>query len=118
MHIPFCLPYQIFSYHAFFFFLTNSHRTLLNQFSADYFEICKESFNVERPVGFCVDWADSLGTYIHITLCRVLENSSFNSVHSRLQSATEWWWLSWLRHCATSRKAADSIPDGVNGIYH
>jgi hypothetical protein len=25
---------------------------------------------------------------------------------------------SWLRHCATSQKAADSIPDGVTGIFH
>jgi len=23
------------------------------------------------------------------------------------------WWCSWLRHCATSRKVAGSIPDGV-----
>jgi hypothetical protein len=25
-------------------------------------------------------------------------------------------WRSWLRHCATSRKVAGSIPDGVIGI--
>jgi hypothetical protein len=25
---------------------------------------------------------------------------------------------SWLSHCATSRKVADSIPDGVSGICH
>ena len=27
-------------------------------------------------------------------------------------------WCSWLRHCATSRKVAGSIPDGVVGILH
>ena len=27
-------------------------------------------------------------------------------------------WLSWLRHCATSRKVAVSVPDGVIGIFH
>jgi hypothetical protein len=27
-------------------------------------------------------------------------------------------WCIWLRHCATSRKVADSIPDGVIGIFH
>ena len=27
-------------------------------------------------------------------------------------------WRSWLRHCATSRKVASSIPDGVIGIFH
>ena len=27
-------------------------------------------------------------------------------------------WSSWFRHCATSRKVAGSIPDGVIGIFH
>ena len=27
-------------------------------------------------------------------------------------------WRSWLRHCATSRKVAGSIPDRVIGIFH
>ena len=27
-------------------------------------------------------------------------------------------WRSWLRHCATSRKVAGSIPDGVTAIFH
>jgi hypothetical protein len=27
-------------------------------------------------------------------------------------------WSSWLRNCATSRKAAGSIPDGVMEIFH
>ena len=27
-------------------------------------------------------------------------------------------WRIWLRHCATSRKVANSIPDGVVGIFH
>jgi hypothetical protein len=27
-------------------------------------------------------------------------------------------WRSWLRHCATSRKVAGSIHDGVMGIFH
>ena len=26
-------------------------------------------------------------------------------------------WRSWLRHCATSRKVAGSIPDGLTGIF-
>jgi hypothetical protein len=28
-----------------------------------------------------------------------------------------WWWCSWLRHCATNRKIAGSIPDGVIEIF-
>jgi len=27
-------------------------------------------------------------------------------------------WRNWFRHCATSRKVAGSIPDGVVGIFH
>jgi hypothetical protein len=27
-------------------------------------------------------------------------------------------WRGWLRHCATSRKVAGSIPDHVIGIFH
>jgi hypothetical protein len=27
-------------------------------------------------------------------------------------------WRSWLRHCATRRKVAGSIPDYVTGIFH
>jgi len=28
------------------------------------------------------------------------------------------WWCRWLRHCATTREVAGSIPDGVIGIFH
>ena len=33
---------------------------------------------------------------------------------------TDWGtrWCSWLRHYATSRKVAGSIPDGIIGIFH
>ena len=27
-------------------------------------------------------------------------------------------WRSWLRHCATSRRVAGSIPNGVFGTFH
>ena len=35
-----------------------------------------------------------------------------------LQDTGDTRWRSWLRHCATSRKVAGSIPDGVIGIFH
>ena len=38
------------------------------------------------------------------------------SLHYWLRGGTRW--LSWLRHCATSRKVAGSISDGVIGIFH
>ena len=39
---------------------------------------------------------------------------------SQLLHSVHWGtrWCSWLGHCATSRKVADSIPDGVTGIFH
>jgi hypothetical protein len=37
-------------------------------------------------------------------------------VHSAKFCSTRW--HSWLRHCATRRKVASSIPDGVTGIFH
>jgi len=36
----------------------------------------------------------------------------------RSTTVTDTQWRSWLRHCATSRKVAGSIPDGVIGIFH
>ena len=35
--------------------------------------------------------------------------------HSQGYGVTRW--RSWLRHCATNRKVAGSIPDGVTGIF-
>jgi len=34
------------------------------------------------------------------------------------QGLTRGRWRSWLTHCATSRKVAGSIPDGIIGIFH
>lgn len=42
-------------------------------------------------MGFCVDCADSWGTYIRITLRRVWENWDLNSAHSKFQNVTEEW---------------------------
>jgi len=36
--------------------------------------------------------------------------------HYSMQWSTRW--RSWLRHCATSRKVAGSIPNGSIGIFH
>jgi hypothetical protein len=40
------------------------------------------------------------------------------SVSVYLQDEQGTRWRSWLRHCATSRNVAGSIPDGVIGIFH
>ena len=44
----------------------------------------------------------------HVLIC---EFSAIYIVHP-------WARGSWLKHCATSRKVAVSIPDGVTGIFH
>jgi len=51
-------------------------------------------------------------TLIKLSLCHV--NLSF--VTARFMWGTRW--RSWLRHCATSRKVAGSIPDDGIGILH
>ena len=40
----------------------------------------------------------------------------FCSIHDILNRGARW--RSWLRHCATSRKVAGSIPNGVIEIFH
>jgi len=47
-------------------------------------------------------------TYIRENICI--------SIHIYIYGGTRW--RSWLRHCATSRKVAGSIPDGVIGFFH
>ena len=49
-----------------------------------------------------------------ITASLVQSNTTF-AVLFILYCSTQW--RSWLRHCATSRKIAGSIPDGVTGIF-
>ena len=38
-------------------------------------------------------------------------------IYIYIHTHTHTWWRSWLRHCATSRKVAGSIPDGVRPNY-
>ena len=47
------------------------------------------------------------------TACKEYQNKTVNG---SVNGGTRW--RSWLRHCATSRKVAGSIPDGVIGIFH
>jgi len=45
-------------------------------------------------------------------------NSAFKGLNFVLKVYGGTRWRSWLRHCATSRKVAGSIPGGVTGIFH
>ena len=55
------------------------------------------------PAAYHQSYQDSTGIYLKIT-------------HKHHSLGT--WWRSRLRHCATPRKATDSIPDGVTGIFY
>jgi hypothetical protein len=48
----------------------------------------------------------------------VAEDNSFINFNILSLSLGNTRWRSWLRHCATNRKVADLIPDGVTGIFH
>jgi hypothetical protein len=48
--------------------------------------------------------------------CQEHEDSEERNEDAGMEGGTRW--RSRLRHCATSRKVAGSIPDGVIGIFH
>ena len=49
-------------------------------------------------------------------LCNVASCWIYSRIYLRCTGGTRW--RSWLRHCATSRKVAGSILDGIIGIFH
>jgi hypothetical protein len=49
--------------------------------------------------------------------------NNFSNTHNMMRYSFQYSigctrWRSWLRHCATRRKVAGSIPDGVVGIFN
>jgi hypothetical protein len=60
------------------------------------------------------------GVHAVNTLVTCFPDIHYNSLSFRFSMSLCWGmcWHSQLRHCATSRKVADSIPDGVIGIFH
>jgi len=53
-------------------------------------------------------------TYTHIFKQQHVLICEFSAIYIAYPGARG----SWLRHCATSRKVAVSIPDGVTAIFH
>ena len=49
---------------------------------------------------------------------KITKLNTFNDHIINNNKRTRCWWCSWLWHCATSRKVAGSIPDGVIEIFH
>jgi hypothetical protein len=71
-------------------------------------------------VGISVRIGTSWHTWIQ-SLCQIFcrfWNVPIFTLASVLGSDRGMWWCSWLRHCATRKKVAGSIPDCVTGIFH
>jgi hypothetical protein len=81
-----------------------------------------QRYEVETKPGFWKQWI-----YLHAYGC-VIFNFFYRSLLHHIFTHIFLFFLficsclrgrrSWLRHCATSRKVAASIPDGVIGIFH
>jgi hypothetical protein len=52
-----------------------------------------------------------------LTVTALLTMISINN-YGMVRSSDGMRWRSWLRHCATSRNVAGSIPDSAIGIFH
>jgi hypothetical protein len=71
---------------------------------------------VRRPNGSCVHLNNLLGfnlSWIHLCSDTVLCCKMMEIILTFVRHAV----VQWLRHCATNRKVAGSIPDGVR-IFH
>jgi hypothetical protein len=74
--------------------------------------MCVSRCTAQRTYGYIVD--NSTKYFVGLQQCKVGPLLNF------CDSTGHWGtrWRSWLRHCATSRKVAGSISDGVIGIFH
>jgi hypothetical protein len=69
----------------------------------------KKSIFTHFPLQLCLLHDPRISNYPNNIKWKIQRSSSF------LRGTR---WRSWLRHCATSRKVAGAIPDGVIGIFH
>jgi hypothetical protein len=74
------------------------------------------SYSTQSYVCLSVTCIQCQGFKNRIRRLRVLEVPLTLLTVLRVHTGTRCWWRSWLRHCATSRKVACSIPDGVIGF--
>jgi hypothetical protein len=76
------------------------------------------------PLARAVKWQIHLRVTGVITcvICTVREKKITHETFTYLKynhiSGARYWWCSWLRHCATNRKVAGSIPGGVIRIFN
>ena len=81
-----------------------------------YFSHSLISFHVSS---FTLNWNKCVGNKLAVTYCQLSTQTTLLIYFKSLcTSVGGTWWRSWLRHCATSRKVASSIPNGVIEIFH
>jgi hypothetical protein len=75
--------------------------------------------NVYIDVRIKISASEILWPYLCSSFC-ISTNIMYKLQIFIITYVTNWGtrWRNWLRHCATSRKVAGSIPDGVIGIFH
>jgi hypothetical protein len=84
---------------------------------------CRESipdFPLVKPVAWSLHWLNFQLGSCRQSPCQGISYRSYPKL-THLESLTGdvrgTPWRSWLRHCATNRKVAGSIPDGVTGTF-
>jgi hypothetical protein len=92
---------------------------------AGFAEACCESnpiTGLERPIEFQEAEAPRFQDNRHMNVVRLSALRTGRLYPTGIIPGTHFCWghavAQWLRHCATNRKDAGSIPDGVTGIFH
>jgi len=81
--------------------------------------------NTGMKIEYCTMWDISwLAEQLLASQMRLCSTELVNyfkqKIWARSLERKDWgvWWRSWLRLCATTRRVAGSIPEGVIGIFH
>ena len=83
-----------------------------------YYYLPKRRYPPTRLHGVTAQMTTNLATKVCLLFCASLQTTALLKLNCRCILFGGTRWRSWLRHCATSRKVAGSIPDCVIGIFH
>jgi len=83
---------------------------------------CTSKILNSRLTPFYFEYHEEVDPYLYFSIHRLTTVLIYKQEIFNFRKATNnnWGtrWGNWLRHCATSRKVAGSIPNGVIGIFH
>jgi len=102
--ISYIIPYHIISYHILYYIICGPSLTETSLCNAYLYCVCLCSCILQTIIITTNMYQMHIGLYF-----------IYNVVNGKGKGTR---WCSWLRHWATSRKVAGSIPDGVFGIFH